>query len=193
MNLSSRLEAILFAAAQPLSKKRLMDVTGADAKELESAFKELAERHGKESGIVLVVHGNEYELVTNPDAAEEVRAVLKAEQQGELSRPSLEALAILAYRGPMTRPELEQIRGVQSSMILRNLMLRGLVEMREEQKLGQPVYEVTAEFYKHIGYTSPSELPDYEALRGHSAVVQALQELEPAENPAEGDKPSHAV
>jgi segregation and condensation protein B len=178
MNLSSRIEAILFAAAQPLSKKRLMDVTGADRAELDKALLELGERHGENSGIVLMAHGNDVELVTNPDASEEVRAVLKAEQQGELSRPSLEALAVLAYRGPMTRPELEQIRGVQSSMILRNLMLRGLVEMREEQKLGQPVYEVTAEFYKHLGYKSPAELPDYETLRGNSAVVQALKELE---------------
>lgn len=178
MNLSSRIEALLFAAAQPLGKKRLMDVTGADKKELEAALEELAGFYNKDRGMVLLAHGSEVELVTNPECAEDVRAVLKAEQQGELSRPSLEALAVLAYRGPMTRPELEQIRGVQSSMILRNLMLRGLVEMREEQKLGQPMYEVTAEFYKHIGYKSPSELPDYESLRGHSAVVQALQELE---------------
>jgi segregation and condensation protein B len=115
--------------------------------------------------------------------AETVRSVLKAEVQGELSRPSMEALAILAYRGPMTRPELEQIRGVQSALILRNLMMRGLVEMGEETRVGQPTYSVTLDFYKHLGLAKPEELPDYQALRGNSAVEQALAELEPKEDP----------
>ena len=81
-----------------------------------------------------------------------------------VSRPSLEALAVLAYRGPLTRPELEQIRGVQSSMILRNLMIRGLVEMKEDLRLGQPVYRVTVDFLKHIGADRVESLPDFEKL-----------------------------
>ncbi len=179
MELTARIEAILFAAAQPLSIKKLADLTGTEKTEIETAADVLAEKYaGEDSGLVVLRHGSEIELVTHPDAAEDVRQVLKAEQQGELSRPSMEALAILAYRGPMTRPELEQIRGVQSALILRNLMLRGLVEMKEEQKLGQSVYSVTAEFFKHLGYAKPDELPDYQNLRGNSAVNQALQELE---------------
>lgn len=179
MELPSRIEAILFAAAQPLAIKKLADLTGKDKKEVETAIDVLAEKHAAaDSGLVVLKHGAEVELVTHPDAAEDIRQVLKSEQQGELSKPSMEALAILAYRGPMTRPELEQIRGVQSALILRNLMLRGLVEMKEEQKIGQPMYAVTAEFYKHLGYSKPDELPDYDKLRGNSSVVEALEQLE---------------
>jgi chromosome segregation and condensation protein ScpB len=77
----------------------------------------------------------------------------------------------------MTRPEIEQIRGIQSSLILRNLMLRGLIEQKEDVRLGQPTFGVTVAFFKHIGLSGADELPDYVALRGNSAVEQALQEL----------------
>jgi segregation and condensation protein B len=123
-------------------------------------------------------------LVTLPEAADDIRAVLKAEVRAELSRPSLEALAILAYRGPLTRPELEQIRGVQSSLILRNLLLRGLIEMKSEVRLGQPVYGVTADFLKYLGLASLEELPDFAMLHQHPVVQQVLQELEAPTQPA---------
>ncbi len=176
--LASLIEALLFASAQPMTVKRLADLTKATKEQVAGALSDLKGRlETTGSGLMLIQHGEESELTTRPETAETVRQVLKAELQGELSRPSLEALAILAYRGPMTRPELEQIRGVQSAMILRNLMLRGLVEMREEVRLGQPIYAVTLEFFKHIGYSSPEELPDFEKLHGNSAVTQALDEL----------------
>lgn len=178
-DLSAIIEALLFASAQPMAAKRLADITQSGKEDVKRAFAELQGRlETSGSGLMLIVHGEEAELVTRPEMAEVVRGVMKAETQGELSRPSMEALAILAYRGPMTRPELEQIRGVQSSLILRNLMLRGLVEMKEEMKLGQMLYAVTIDFYKHLGLAKPEELPDYAALRGHSAVTQALEELE---------------
>jgi|SRR5688572_18650779 len=181
-DLSAMIEALLFASAQPMNAKRLADITKSGKEDVKRAFAELQGRlETSGSGLMLIVHGEEAELVTRPEMAEAVRGVLKAEMQGELSRPSMEALAILAYRGPMTRPEVEQIRGVQSALILRNLMLRGLVEMKEEVKLGQPMYAVTLDFYKHLGMAKPEELPDYEALRGHSVVTKVLEELEPKE------------
>lgn len=178
-DLSAMIEALLFAAAQPMTAKHLADLTKSGKEDVQNACAELQGRlETSGSGLMIVVHGEEIELVTRPEMAELVRVVLKAETQGELSRPSMEALAILAYRGPMTRPELEQIRGVQSALILRNLMLRGLVEMKEEMKLGQMMYAVTIDFYKHLGLSKPDELPDYTLLRENSAVTQALEELE---------------
>jgi segregation and condensation protein B len=178
-DLSALIEALLFASAQSMTAKRLADLTNSEKADVKRALSELQGRlETSGSGLMLVIQGEEAELVTRPEMSEAVRAVLKAETQGELSRPSMEALAILAYRGPMTRPELEQIRGVQSALILRNLMLRGLVDMKDEMKLGQPMYAVTLDFYKHLGLAKPEELPEYDALRGNSAVVQALQELE---------------
>ena len=119
--------------------------------------------------------------MTQPDAARAVAKVVNAEISGELTRPSLEALTILAYCGPMSRAELEQIRGVQSTLILRNLMLRGLIEEQPEEKLGQPLYAVTFDFLRHLGLKSVESLPEYEELRGHSVVQDILAENELAQ------------
>lgn len=178
MNLDALIEAILFATAQPMSVKKLAELVTQKPEQVEDALETLQTRlETSGSGTRLVRSGQMSELVTHPDASGLVRAVLKQELHGELTKPSLESLAILTYRGPMTRPELEQIRGVQSSLILRNLMLRGLVEQKEDVRLGQPTYGVTVAFFKHIGLSGAADLPDYAALRGHSAVEQALNEL----------------
>ncbi|MEK7473907.1 MAG: SMC-Scp complex subunit ScpB [Patescibacteria group bacterium] len=178
MTLDALIEALLFATSQPMSARKIAEAVSQKPPEVEDALNALQERLASSgSGTRLVRSGQTAELVTHPDAAEIVRAALKQELHGELSKPSLETLSILAYRGPMTRPELEQIRGVQSSLILRNLMLRGLVEHKEDARLGQPTYGVTVAFFKHIGLSGAEELPDYSELRGHSAVEQALQEL----------------
>lgn len=181
-SLDQQIEAILFTGAKPYTVKRLADVCGADTKEIKEALEILAERLKKTDGaLVLVVQGSEVELVTSRSVAETVKKALKDEISGELTKPSLEALAVLAYRGPMTRPELEQIRGVQCSLILRNLMLRGLVEMKEDARLGQPLYSVTLDFLKHIGFDRVESLPDFKTLHANPVVLQALEELNESE------------
>jgi segregation and condensation protein B len=177
MSLGQRIEAILFAGAKPYGVKRLAEFLDASQKEVEEALTELDERL-KETGIMLQRSGSEVQLVTQPQFADEVKQVAREEVIGELTRPSLEALTILAYRGPLTRPEIEQIRGVHSSLILRNLQLRGLVEEMEEVRLGQPVYAVTFDFIRHLGLKSLEDLPQYEELRGHENVVDVLKDLE---------------
>ena len=129
MKLASKIESILFAAAKPFSVRKLADITKESSENVEEALLDLKTKlEEQESGLMLQQHGKENELVTHPDVSDLVTQVVRSETQGELTRPSLEALTILAYRGPLTRPELEQIRGVQSSLILRNLMMRGLIE-----------------------------------------------------------------
>jgi segregation and condensation protein B len=190
MTLDALCEAILFAVGRPQTVKRLAELTERKPDEIRKALETLSRRlRDNAGGIMLAWDGKEAELVSHGDAAEIVRAAIKAEVSGELTRPSLEALAVLAYRGPMTRPELEQIRGVQSSLILRNLMLRGLVEMREDTRLGQPLYAVTLDFLKHIGADRVETLPDYEILRGNPVVEQVLDELEAKPIPREGTLP----
>ncbi len=184
MTLEAKLEAILFAVAQPLTVKRLAELADAKADQVKEALERLAEHLKHEAGgLQLALHGQEAELVTKPDAAEAVRAALKQEAQGELTRPSLEALAVLAYRGPLTRPELEQIRGVQSALILRNLMMRGLVEVKEDARLGQPIYGVTLDFLKYLGADRVESLPDFETLHANASVEQVLDELNAPEEP----------
>jgi segregation and condensation protein B len=188
MNLEQILEAILFAGGKPLSERKLADLTGKKAEEIAEALDALKESLA-DRGIMLQQYEKEVALVSHPEAAEYVRKVIKDEEQGELTRASLEALTILAYRGPMTRPELEQIRGVQSYMILRNLMIRGLVEQKEDVRLGQATYAVTFDFLNHLGLKTIKDLPDYEELRGHSAVSDMLDQLkDPEEKVEDGEK-----
>ncbi len=178
MTLDALIEALLFATSQPMTSRKIAEAVSRTPQEVDEALQVLQSRlESSGSGTTLVRSGQTTELVTHPEAAGIVRAALKQELHGELSKPSLETLSILAYRGPMTRPELEQIRGVQSSLILRNLLLRGLIEQKEDARLGQPTYGVTVAFFKHIGVSGAEELPDFVELRGHSAVEQALQEL----------------
>jgi len=186
MNLEQIIEAMLFASGKPLSERKLADLTNKKADEVTAALDQL-ERSLEGRGIMLQRYEKEVALVTDPDAAEFVSKVAKDEEQGELTRAALEALTILAYRGPMTRPELEQIRGVQSSMILRNLMIRGLVEQKEDVRLGQPTYAVTFDFLNHLGLKSIKDLPEYEELRGHTAIADMLDQLKEPEQKDEAD------
>ena len=191
MNLDALLEALLFAMAQPVGVRKLAALSDRKPDEVKNALKVLQVRLTEGGGgVQLMLNGEEAELVTHPEAAEAVRAALKQEMHGELTRPSLEALAILAYRGPLTRPELEQIRGVQSALILRNLMMRGLVEQSEDQRLGQPLYAVTSEFLKSIGTSKLEDLPDYTSLHTQRAVEQVLNELNPT---TEDNKPNTSL
>jgi segregation and condensation protein B len=176
-SLSAKLEAVLFAGARPFSVRRLAELCDAPSKDVETALEEL-ERRLEDSSIMLQKSGAEVQLVTRPEYADIVKQVVRDEVSGELSRPSLETLTILAYRGPLTRPELEQIRGVHSSVILRNLLLRGLIEEKEDARVGQATYAVTFDLIRHLGLKSVEELPDYEALRGHENVVDVLKDLE---------------
>ncbi len=180
MNLDAKLEAVLFASGGSLTLKRLADVCNESREGIEEGLRVLTERLEEGSGLQITRHGDQVELVTHADAAEWVRSVARLEAESELSKPALETLSILAYRGPLTRPELEHIRGVQSSIILRNLMLRGLVEAREEMRLGQPIYQVTLDFIKHLGLSNVQELPDFETLNAHPTVEKVLEELKPS-------------
>ena len=178
-SLSTQCEAILFASARSWTKRKLAEACEVSVEAIEPALQELADRlQTSETALQLVTQGQEVELVTKGGYASLLRRVFTQDAAGELSRPSLETLAILAYRGPLTRPELEQIRGVQCAMILRNLTLRGLVEIGAEERLGQPLYHVTLDFLKHLGLSSLSELPDYSSLYQAPVIENLLREVE---------------
>lgn len=179
MNLSTQIEALLFVSGEALSYKKLTTLLDVSLEDIKIAISQLRERYQTcESALQVVEHAHAVELVSRPEYASLVQVLVKDQTQGELTKPSLEALTIIAYRGPLTRPELEQIRGVQSALILRNLMLRGLVEMTEEVRLGMPVYRVTGEFLKFIGIERVEDLPEYEQMHHHPNVVQVLDELQ---------------
>lgn len=170
--IASKVESILFVAARPLSVKKLMELCDATKDEVGAAVNALQEKYrAAESGLRILRQGDEVQMGTSPEASATVQQFLKDETTGELTKPALETLTIVAYRGPISKSELEQIRGVNCSLILRNLMMRGLVEAAGEQ--GQQ-YSVSLDFIRFLGISNIDELPDYERLRSHEAFTTLL-------------------
>lgn len=173
ISLSAKLEAVLFAAGKPLTLKKLAEVTSSSASEVQGSLKELQalyESGGR--GFQLIVNQGEAALATHPDLTELVQEFVKREEYGELTRPQLEALSVLSYRGPLTKSELEQVRGVNCSLILRNLMIRGLVQEMEDGPVAK--YQVTVELLRHLGISSVEELPEYHALSSDENLTRVL-------------------
>jgi segregation and condensation protein B len=155
-----QLEALLFVANEPLSSSRLADLTGADETTVRRSLTDIS-AHLDSRGWRLACLDDRYQLVTAPEADVTIRQYLQAETRTELSRAALETLAIIAYRGPITRLALEEIRGVASDTMLRNLLQRGLItEAGRSTEPGRPVrYNVSHGFLQHLGLTSLADLP----------------------------------
>ncbi len=174
-NLSAILEACLFVATKPMSLKDLVRASGANLEDVRRVIEELAaKRNTAESGIHVVVLDGSVQLVSSPVCADAVRQLAKEETAPELTRPSLEALTIIAYRGPVTKPEIEAIRGVNCSLILRNLLMRGLIEEKDDSSRLQPVYTLSSDTLRYLGLHSKEELPDYEVLHANAAIDKLL-------------------
>jgi segregation and condensation protein B len=179
MSLKSQAESLLFVSLKPLSVKELAAATNAKAKELEEALEELtADYAAGGRGLAIIKNNGQYQLTTAAENAALVQEFLKDETSGELSQPSLEALTIIAYRGPISKLELERIRGVNCSLIIRNLLLRGLVEEKFEKSKNENYYTVTHDFVRFLGLGSIGELPDYEKLNSAESLNTVLAATE---------------
>lgn len=183
MSLISQIETILFVASKPLALKKIAKAMDTNETVVGDALKVLLEKYNAEnSGVSLLQNNDEWQLVSNPDNREAAEKFLKAEVSGELTRPQLETLTVISYCGPITKPELEQVRGVNCALILRNLLLRGLIKENEDGTNLLPTYEVTMDYLRHLGLNSLTELPDYETLHNHEYVMKILAD-------SAGDKP----
>lgn len=171
------MESILFVASKPLSVKKMASVLKINTKEAEDSLVELrAKYNNRDSGISLLQNGEDWQMTANADNKEVSENFLKSEVSGELTRPQLETLTVISYCGPITKPELEQIRGVNCSLILRNLMLRGLVKENEDNANLLPAYAVTMDYLRHLGINSLMELPNYQELHQHPYITNAGEE-----------------
>ncbi len=168
MPLKSQLESLLFVALKPLSAKELAELTKHKLEEVSAALNELAEDYKSgQRGLALVKNNSAYQITTAPESARVVQQFLKDETTGELTPPSLEALTIIAYRGPIAKLELDRIRGVNCALILRNLLLRGLIEEKFDKKKNEHYYTVTHDFLRFLGLDGLNKLPDYEKLHNY--------------------------
>lgn len=177
--LKAQIEAILFSAAKPLKVSQITKLVLVSHDEVIQAIEELmAERNIETSGLHIVHNDHAYAIVTNPVHAEVVSSFHKEEASGELTRPQLETLTIVCYRGPLTKGEIEEIRGVNCSLILRNLMIRGLVEEFDHKERLQPMYRVTVDLVRSLGIQSVSELPEYNFFQENEELDTLLQKNE---------------
>lgn len=189
MSLIRDVESLLFVAAKPLAVKKLAELTGSQPDTVEAAIAELKQEYNRdEKGVQLQHHGQYVQMVSSPLSAKVVAAFVKDEQSGELTDPAIETLTIVAYRGPVTKSELDQIRGVNCSLILRHLMIKGLVEAVEDKAQMITSYVVTLDFLRFLGVRSADELPEYAQLRNDDNVRQLLMSDQTVETPVEPPK-----
>jgi segregation and condensation protein B len=196
MSLKTKIESLLFVALKPLSAQKIAELLAAESDEVGRTLNELKDELNKnERGIQLMQLGSKYSFSTAPANAKIIRDYLQDEQTGELTRPALETLTIIAYRGPITKADLDVIRGVNCALILRNLMIKGLIESTEDKAKMTHYYQVTFDFLKFLGLSEVKELPDFAKLNEdenlqkllHPELLLPADKLEPekSETPAE--------
>jgi segregation and condensation protein B len=177
--LSRALECVLFVATEPVPMKTLIEVFRVEEPQLQQAIEALEHRL-QASGLQLVRVVGGYQLCTRPEYAEVVARYLQP-QPSKLSRAALETVAIVAYRQPITLPEIEAIRGVQSEGVVRTLLQRGLIqEVGRKPTAGRPVlYGTTPQFLHYFGLNSLDELPQLEELSPTEGNQSEALELSP--------------
>lgn len=181
LDLSALVEALLFASGEPLAPERICEIARCDEVALASALAGIEERlRAETSGFSLVHVAGKYQLRTKPQFADFIRE-LRASRPRRLSQPALETLAIVAYRQPIVKSDIEKIRGVDVSPTLKTLLDRNIIKIVGRQPtVGQPaLYGTTDEFLKLFGLNSLGELP----------TLRDIKELErePGETEDEGE------
>jgi segregation and condensation protein B len=163
MDLPARLEALLFVSAGPVAVPRLAEVLGRSIAEVEDGLQSL-ERLLERRGLRLQRHRAGLQLTTSPFAAVDIERFLNLESTVHLTRAALETLAIIAHKQPVTRPRIDEIRGVNSETSLHTLLRYGLIEETGRgEGPGRPIlYATTQDFLQHFGLGSLSELPPVE-------------------------------
>ena len=169
------LEALLFIHGEPLSYKKIQSVLGIEKEELEAIIKELeADLAVDNRGLQLVSDREKIQLATKPEFNDILESFMKEEITEDLTPAALEALSIIAYLGPISRARLEYLRGVNSIVILRSLMIRGLVErFPDPEHPASFMYRGTFDLMKHLGIKEKGELPDYEKFQELLKVFDA--------------------
>lgn len=172
MNLDLYIEGLLFYKAAPQKKRTIARLLDVEEEALTSGIAALRER--LQGGATrLVETETELQLVTAPELSSFIDELRREEVRGDIGKAGAETLAIILYRGPVSRAEIDSIRGVNSSYILRNLMVRGLVE-RSKQGSGF-TFAATPQLFAHLGIERKHELPEYAAVMDQLEAFEAAQ------------------
>lgn len=174
--LAAQVEALLFVAAEAVTAGQLAAALGTSPAEIDSALEDL-DASLRTRGLRLQRFGGRLQLTTAPQAAEAIERFLGLEATSHLSRAALETLAIIAYQQPVTRPQVDAVRGVNSDGVMKSLLSKGLIqESGRAEGPGRPIlYSTTTAFLQYFGLNSLTELPplhmpeekqDVEVLKG---------------------------
>jgi segregation and condensation protein B len=170
------LEAILFLADEPIGSTVLAQAVETGRQDVDAALRALAEEYrARDGGVILVEVAGGWRLMTHPEAAPYVEQFVLSARHTRLTRASLETLAIVAYKQPVTRHQISSIRGVDSDGVLRALVDRGLVaEVGRDEGPGRPIlYGTTAQFLERLGLRSLSDLPPILPLLADAGTEEA--------------------
>lgn len=178
------LEALLFLYGEPVEIKRLSKILEIDPDGLEALINRLdAEYRVAGRGLCITRQGSRIQLTTKSELGAILNRVIQDEFQENLTSAATETLSLIAYAGPLSRAQIEYIRGVNSSFILRSLLMRGLIERSAaEQRQNVYLYSVSFDLFKKLGLARMEELPEYERYR--TLIEQFLTpQPESQENP----------
>ncbi|HEY4495313.1 MAG TPA: SMC-Scp complex subunit ScpB [Candidatus Paceibacterota bacterium] len=169
MKIKSQIESLLFTAGHPVAVKKLAEILETGESEINSSLRELADEYEKnERGLRLVFFDGKVQLVASLYSIEAVKKLIKSDFEEDLSSAALETLAIISYRGPISRAAIENLRGVNCSFILQSLAIRGLIDKKNNPEDGRSyVYNITFDFLKHLGLNRLEELPNYNELKNN--------------------------
>ncbi len=179
MDVSQKLEGVLFYKATPMKKQALAKLFDVSLEDIQNASAVLKSRL-EHSGIRLLETESELQLVTAPELDGLLEGVRKEELKRDIGKAGAETLAIVLYKGPVSRAEIDRIRGVNSSFILRNLLIRGLIERGSEKNIS--LFSVTPALLAHLGITNKMELPNYAAVLDSLEKFEAEQSVDEQQN-----------
>jgi len=174
-SLKSSIESLLFVSGEPMKLAKIAKICETSRDDIVREIEALnADYKSGGNGLSVIQKDDLVQLTTNPGNAEIVGRLVSGELQSDLSRSALEVLAIIAYRGPITRVQIDNIRGVNCSYALRGLMVKGLVERKETADIRGFLYEISFDFLKSLGIANVQELPDWENLSKNEKIEELL-------------------
>lgn len=185
LTLDARIEGLLFWKGEPVRIKKLTQILEATEKDILSSLEALKQKL-ESRGVVLIFKEDEVMLGTAPQMSEIIETLTKEELMKDLGKAGLETISIILYKGPISRVEIDYIRGVQSNFILRNLLVRGLIE-----KVVKPddqrsfLYKPTFELLSYLGVSKIEDAPEYEKIKKEFEIIneQNSKDEEDAKNP----------
>lgn len=170
--LTNIIESIAFVSGNPIAIRDIAEKLEVEEKEIVSAVKKLQQKYSGDCGLQLLMFNKKIQFASNPEYADEVSSVLNPIKERELSRSMLEAAAIIAYKQPVTRMDLEEIRGNSEYAVQKLLELKVIEPVGRKDAVGKPIlYGTTDEFLKRFQISSLDELPDYEELLDRIAQI----------------------